>query len=44
MWGKKNPTAANICQPDPCEPAPCDPDGYFRDLLETGRLEQHLDQ
>ena len=26
------------------EPAPCDPDGYFRDLLETGRLEQHLDQ
>jgi len=26
------------------EPAPCDPDGYFRDLLETGRLEQHLAQ
>jgi hypothetical protein len=26
------------------EPAPCDPDGYFRDLLETGRLEQHLSQ
>ncbi len=26
------------------EPAPCDPDGYFRDLLETGRLEQHLEQ
>ena len=26
------------------EPAPCDPDGYFRDLLETGRLEQHLGQ
>jgi hypothetical protein len=26
------------------EPAPCDPDGYFRDLLETGRLEQHLQQ
>lgn len=24
------------------EPAPCDPDGYFRDLLEAGRLEQHL--
>jgi hypothetical protein len=26
------------------EPAPCDPDGYFRDLLETGRLGQHLGQ
>lgn len=26
------------------EPAPCDPDGFFRDLLETGRLEQHLQQ
>ncbi len=26
------------------EPAPCDPDGYFRDLLEAGRLEQHLAQ
>jgi hypothetical protein len=26
------------------EPAPCDPDGYFRDLLEAGRLEQHLGQ
>jgi hypothetical protein len=26
------------------EPAPCDPDGYFRDLLDTGRLEQHLEQ
>ena len=26
------------------EAAPCDPDGYFRDLLESGRLEQHLDQ
>ncbi len=26
------------------EPAPCDPDGYFRDLLDTGRLEQHLGQ
>jgi hypothetical protein len=25
------------------EPAPCDPDGYFRDLLDTGRLEQHLE-
>ena len=26
------------------EPAPCDPDGYFRDLKETGRLEEHLRQ
>ncbi len=26
------------------EPAPCDPDGYFRDLLETGRLDEHLAQ
>lgn len=26
------------------EPAPCDPDGFFRDLLESGRLEQHLGQ
>jgi hypothetical protein len=26
------------------EPAPCDPDGYFRDLLETGRLDTHLEQ
>ena len=26
------------------EPAPCDPDGYFRDLLQSGRLDQHLDQ
>ena len=26
------------------EPAPCDPDGYFRDLVETGHLEQHLAQ
>ena len=26
------------------EPALCDPDGYFRDLLKTGRLEQHLAQ
>ena len=25
------------------EPAPCDPDGFFRDLPETGRLEQHLE-
>lgn len=26
------------------ESAPCDPDGYFHDLLESGRLEQHLAQ
>ncbi len=26
------------------EPAPCDPDGYFRDLLETGNLEEHLSE
>ena len=26
------------------EPAPCDPDGFFRDLVETERLKQHLDQ
>jgi len=26
------------------EPAPCDPDGYFRDLLDSGRLEEHLGQ
>ena len=26
------------------EAAPCDPDGYFRDLLENGRLEQHFEQ
>lgn len=26
------------------EPAPCDPDGYFRDLLDSGRLEKHLQQ
>lgn len=24
------------------EPAPCDPDGYYGDLLETGRLAEHL--
>jgi hypothetical protein len=24
------------------EAAPCDPDGFFRDLLESGRLEEHL--
>ena len=26
------------------EPAPCDPDGYYRDLLETERLREHLEQ
>jgi hypothetical protein len=26
------------------EAAACDPDGYFRDLLETGHLEEHLAQ
>lgn len=26
------------------EPAPCDPDGYFRDLKEAGRLDQHLSE
>lgn len=26
------------------EAAPCDPDGHYRDLLETGRLEEHLSQ
>jgi hypothetical protein len=26
------------------EAAPCDPDGHYRDLLETGRLEDHLIQ
>lgn len=24
------------------EQAPCDPDGYYRDLLETGKLREHL--
>jgi hypothetical protein len=28
---------------DILEQAPCDPDGYYRDLLESGRLEKHLD-
>lgn len=26
------------------EAEPCDPDGYFRDLRDTGRLEQHLQE
>jgi hypothetical protein len=26
------------------EAAPCDPDGHYRDLLETGRLDEHLGQ
>jgi len=26
------------------EPAPCDPDGHYRDLLESGRIEQHFGQ
>lgn len=26
------------------EPTPCDPDGYFRYLLDTGHLEEHLAQ
>jgi len=26
------------------EPAPCDPDGHYRDLLESGRLEEHFGQ
>jgi len=27
---------------DISEQAPCDPDSYYRDLLELGKLEQHL--
>ncbi len=26
------------------EPAPCDPDGHYRDLLESGRIEEHFRQ
>jgi hypothetical protein len=26
------------------EPAPCDPDGYFRDLRDSGHLDEHLRQ
>ncbi|HMB73353.1 MAG TPA: hypothetical protein VKQ06_07260, partial [Gammaproteobacteria bacterium] len=29
---------------DLTEQAPCDPDSYFRDLVATGRLEEHLER
>lgn len=34
--------SARAASVDILEQAPCDPDGYYRDLLENGHLEEHL--